>query len=43
MITLEEAANDVIEAWKLKKYMKPSIQALQAVLLYNAKEKKVKP
>jgi len=42
MITLEEAAEDVVKAWKLKQFMKPSIQALEGVLVYNAKEKKVK-
>ena len=41
MKTLEEAASDVIVAWKSKKFLKPHIEELEKVLLYSAKEKKV--
>ena len=42
MKTLEEAAKAVVRAWKLKGYLRPSIDELEEVLVYIAKEKKVK-
>jgi len=41
MKTLEEAARDVVLAWKSKEFLRPSVKELEKVLLYIAKERKV--
>jgi len=43
MKTLEEVAEAVVRAWHGREFLRPSVEELEEVLLYIAKEKKVVP